>query len=68
MANTPTSAFHFLVNRPAYFSHPYSAFILKRQYQEKLKAFHGLHALAQWIFTSLALAVIAALALAVHYA
>jgi len=62
------SAFHFLVNRPSYFSHPYSVFILKRQYQTKLKPFHGLHALAQWIFVSLALAVIAALALAVHYA
>jgi hypothetical protein len=62
------SAFHFLVNRPSYFSHPYSVFIFKRQYQTKLKPFHGLHALAQWIFVSLALAVIAALALAVHYA
>jgi hypothetical protein len=62
------SAFHFLVNRPSYFSHPYSVFILKRQYQAKLKSFHGLRALAQWIFASLVTAVIAALALAVRYA
>jgi len=61
------SAFHFAVNRTNYFSHPYTLFILKRQYQ-KLKPFHGLYALAQWIFVSLTLAVIAALTLSVRYA
>jgi hypothetical protein len=62
------SAFHFLVNRPKYFSHPYSVFILKRQYRTKLMSFPGLFRLAQWIFGSLILAVLSAIALAVHYA
>jgi len=43
-------------------------FILKRKYKTQLKPFHGLHTLAQWIFVSLTLAVLAALALAVRYA
>ena len=62
------SAFHFLVNRSSYFRHPYSVFILKRQYKTKLKSFHSLHTLAQWILVSLTLAILAGLILAMRYA
>ena len=62
------SAFHFLLNRYKYFTHPYSLFIFNRQYRSKLSSSRGLYRLAQGIFGSLIVAILSAVALAVQYA
>jgi hypothetical protein len=41
------SAFHFLLYRRDFISHPYTALILRREYREKLKQFHELRQMAQ---------------------
>lgn len=44
------SAFHFLLYRRDFISHPYTALILRREYREKLTPFRELRQIAQAIF------------------
>jgi hypothetical protein len=41
------TAFHFLVYRRDFITHPYTALILRREYREKLKQFRELRQMAQ---------------------
>lgn len=44
------SAFHFLLYRGDFITHPYTALILRREYRVKLAAFHELRQIAQAAF------------------
>jgi hypothetical protein len=62
------SAFHFLVNSASSSQKVFTVFIFKCQYRSKLKAFHGLFKLSQWILSMLITAIASALLLVVSYA
>lgn len=44
------SAFHFLLYRADFITHPYTSLILRRDYRAKLNAFRELHQMAQGVF------------------
>ncbi len=55
------SAWHFLLYRGDFVTHPYTALILRREYRDKFRAFRELRQIAQAAFASGAVCLVAAL-------
>jgi hypothetical protein len=61
------SAFHFLLRSSRLFSlHPYTRFVLFREYRSRLKESRGLYALCQWMIGSAIVLLLALGGLIVH--